>query len=266
MSTSSPGWCPSWPAGTTSSPSARTSEVEHPGATGQRRGDHGAADHAQAHPHPVVHAERGGQLAGQPGPGPRAAARRRALQFGQQRLGEDVEGQRGGHRVARRAQHRCAVHHAEHHRVTRPHRDAVDRQRAELGHDLGGVVVPASARPGDDDKQIAGGDGRARPPWPARPGRPARSAARAPRSRPRGPGRSASASWCRGSRRGRSACRPAAPRPRWAARLPPAGGGRAVRVAPAAAAAATSTARSRCPSGSSSSAVLTSSPIDRTCW
>ena len=37
-------------------------------------------------------------------------------------------------------------------------------------------------------------------------------------------------------------------------------------VAPAAAAAARSTARSRCPSGSSSSAVLTSSPIERTCW
>jgi len=36
-------------------------------------------------------------------------------------------------------------------------------------------------------------------------------------------------------------------------------------VAPAAAAAARSTARSRWPSGSSSSAVLTSSPIDRTC-
>jgi hypothetical protein len=37
-------------------------------------------------------------------------------------------------------------------------------------------------------------------------------------------------------------------------------------VAPAAAAAARSGARSRCPSGSSSSAALTSSPIDRTCW
>ncbi len=37
-------------------------------------------------------------------------------------------------------------------------------------------------------------------------------------------------------------------------------------TAPAAAAAATSTARSRCPSGSSSSVALTSSPIVRTCW
>ena len=37
-------------------------------------------------------------------------------------------------------------------------------------------------------------------------------------------------------------------------------------VAPAAAAAATSTARRRWPTGSSSSAALTSSPIERTCW
>ena len=45
MSTSSPGWCPSCPHRHDQQPVGADQGGEHPGATGQRRGDHGAADH-----------------------------------------------------------------------------------------------------------------------------------------------------------------------------------------------------------------------------
>ena len=266
-STCSPAWWPSWPAGTTSSPSARTSEVSTPGAARQRGGDHRAADHAQPHPDPVVHAERGGELAGQPGRGPRPLARRRARQLGEQRLGEDVEGQRRGHRVAGRAEHRRAADHAR----ARPGGPAGPRRRAR----------PAS---------------RARPP-PGRCSRPGprwSPATMISRSQSADRGGDRVGDAVRVVRLDRQAVRlaaglaglggqhqrvrvddlagggrprrSAAPRPR-SAGSPPPGRRRTSRcVAPAAAAAARSVARSRWPSGSSSSAALTSSPIERTCW
>ena len=52
----------------------------------------------------------------------------------------------GGDRIAGRAEHRACRrvgHRAQHHRVPGPHRDAVHRERADLGHDGGGVVVAA---------------------------------------------------------------------------------------------------------------------------
>jgi hypothetical protein len=85
---------------------------QHPGPARQRGGDRDAAHQPEPDPHPVVQAERGGQLAGQPGAGPRALARRRAGQFGEQRLGEDVEGQRGRHGIAGGAEHRGAADRA----------------------------------------------------------------------------------------------------------------------------------------------------------
>ena len=144
-----PAWCPSTPAGTTSSPSARTSEVSTPAPRGSGVATIVAADDAEPHPHPVVHAERRGELAGQPGGGPRPLPRRRAGQPGEQRLGEDVEGERGRHRVAGGAEHRRPPDDAEHHRVPGPDRDPVHREGPGRGHDPRGVVVPPGARPGD---------------------------------------------------------------------------------------------------------------------
>ena len=106
---------------------------QHAGAARQRRGHDLAADPPEPDPDPVVRAERGGQLAGQPGGGRRALARGGALERGQQRRGEDVEGQRGRDRVAGGAEHRGAAStDAEHDRVPGPHRDAVHGERAAL--------------------------------------------------------------------------------------------------------------------------------------
>ena len=134
---------------------------EHAGAARQRGRDHRPAHLAQPHPHPVVHAERGGQLAGQPRPGPRPAAGHGSLQLSQQGRGEDVEGQRGRYRVAGCPENRRAFDDAQDHRMARPDRDAVHGQGAELGHDPGGVVVAARARARHDDQQVAGGHGGA---------------------------------------------------------------------------------------------------------
>ena len=161
ISTCSPGWWPSWPGRDDQQPVGADQRGQHARAARQRGGDHRAAHHAQPHPHPVVHAERGGELAGQPGRDPRAPAGGGALQLGQQRLGEDVEGQRGGHRVAGCAQHRRAADHPEHDRVARPDGDAVHRQGPELGDHPGRVVVAARARARHDDEQVTAGDGGA---------------------------------------------------------------------------------------------------------
>ena len=82
-----------------------------------------------------------------------------ALQSRQQRGGEDVEGQGGGHRVPGRPEHGCRVHGAEHDRVPRAHGDAVHREGARSVHDGGGVVVAAGARAGHHDHEVAAGRG-----------------------------------------------------------------------------------------------------------
>ena len=135
--------------------------------------------------------------------------------------------------VAGRAEHRGrrrAVHHAEHDRVPGPHRHAVHRERADLGHDRGGVVVAARrssrrSRPRGRDLAAAvahrGGDlGRARR---------ARPRSGAPRSPPPRPGPRASASSCRAARPRRARSRPAGSRRRSGSRPRPAGGGRPAR-------------------------------------
>ena len=48
---------------------------QHAGAARERRGHERAADPAEPHPHPVVHAHRRGELAGQRAPGPAGARR-----------------------------------------------------------------------------------------------------------------------------------------------------------------------------------------------
>ena len=134
-----------------------------PAPRGQRGGDELPADAAEPHAHPVVHAHGGGQLAGEPRPRNRRLGRRRALEPGEQRRGEDVEGERRGDRVAGRAEDRRAASsdHAEHHRVARPHRHAVHGERSDLGHDRGRVVVAARARAGDHDHEVRPRGGRA---------------------------------------------------------------------------------------------------------
>src|ERR1022692_1566897 len=135
--------------------------AEQAGAARQRGGYHRAAHHPQAHPYPVIHAERGRELACQPRPGPRPPPGCGSLHIGEHRRGEDIEGQRGGHRIARGTENGRAVDHAQHHGVAGAHRDAVYRQGAELSHDPGGVVVAAGARACHDDQQIAAGHGGA---------------------------------------------------------------------------------------------------------
>jgi hypothetical protein len=83
-STSSPGWWPSRPAGTTSRPVGTHERREHAGARGS--GVATSRRHApEAHAHPVVHAQGRGELARQPRADARAFARRSALQGRQQR-------------------------------------------------------------------------------------------------------------------------------------------------------------------------------------
>jgi hypothetical protein len=131
---------------------------QHACAARQRGRDHRAAHHAQPHPHPVVHAQGGSELAGQPRGDARAPARGGALQLGEQGLGEDVKCQRRGHRVAGRAEHGSAVDSAENHRVAGPDGDAVHGQHPEVGHHPGRVVVAARARAGHDDEQVTAGN------------------------------------------------------------------------------------------------------------
>jgi hypothetical protein len=83
------------------------------------------------------------------------------LQRGEQRRGEDLEGERRGHGVARRAEHRRGVHGAEDDRVAGPHRDAVHGERAGARDDPGGVVVAPRARTGDEHHQVGAGSGLA---------------------------------------------------------------------------------------------------------
>ena len=73
MSTSSPAWWPSTSVGTTSSPSARTSEVSTPAPRGSGEATSAVADAAEPDPDPVVGADHRDELARQPRPGLRAA-------------------------------------------------------------------------------------------------------------------------------------------------------------------------------------------------
>ena len=108
-STSSPAWWPSRPAGTTSSPSARTSEVRTPAPRGSGVATTCPADPTQPHPYPVVRCPRvDASLRASRAVRGAPSGRRGALQLGQQRGREDVEGQRCRHRVAGCAQHRGA--------------------------------------------------------------------------------------------------------------------------------------------------------------
>ena len=133
---------------------------QHPGTARQRRGHQGTADGTEPDPHPVVHAERRCELAGQPGRHPRPLARRRAGQLGEQRYREDVERERRRYRVAGRAEHRGLPDDPEHDRVPGPDGDPVHGQHAFRRHYLRRVVVPPGTGPGDHDQQIAPGGGR----------------------------------------------------------------------------------------------------------
>ena len=129
----SPAWWPSTPAGTTSRPSARTSEVSTPApraaaAWPRRRRRPARAGPGPSRPMPM----RRRQLAGQPSGGRRALARGGTFERGQHRCGEDVEGQRGRDRVAGGAQDRggrIACDGAQNDRVTGPDGDPVHGER-----------------------------------------------------------------------------------------------------------------------------------------
>ena len=240
---------------------------EHARAARQRRRDEVAADAPEAHAHPVVHPHRRRELARDPRSGPRVLGRRRALERGEHRRGEDVEGQRGRDRIAGRPEDRGRPDRAHDDRMARADRDAMDGERPE---------------PLDDARRC---------------GRRARRSTRRRRSRGRRvsaasrtaaairSGSSGSDLRAHGLAARRLGLRREHERVRVedhagrrvgadradlvagrAARRRRGGGGRATSTAPAAAAAATSTARRRWPSGSSSSPALTSSPIERTCW
>ena len=155
--TCSPAWWPSTPAGTTSRPSARTSEVSTPAPRGSGVATMSPPTPPEPDPDPVVGADGRGQLAGQPGGGRRPLPRGRTLERGQHRRGEDVEGQRGRHRVAGGARATgwpVAGDGAQHDRVPGPHGDAVHGQRAGGRDHARGVVVAPGARPGDEDHQV----------------------------------------------------------------------------------------------------------------
>ena len=139
---------------------------EHSGAAGQRGGHVPFPNPAEAHPHPVVRAHRGGQLAGERGPGARQVGRRRALQPREQRGGEDVEGERGRDGIAGRPQDRgggarVGASGAEHHRVAGLDRHAVHGEHAHLLDHRRGVVVAARARAGDNDHEVGAAGRRA---------------------------------------------------------------------------------------------------------
>ena len=73
----------------------------------------------------------GRELARDPRRAPRVLGRRGALEGGEQRRGEDVERQRGRHRIAGRTEDRRRPDRAHDDRMAGPHRDAVDGERAE---------------------------------------------------------------------------------------------------------------------------------------
>src|SRR4051794_26043677 len=166
-STDSPAWWPSNPAGTTSRPSARTSDVSTPAP----RGSGVATSSPPTRPSrtrtqssmPIDDAylrarrawARGRRvLAGGGGRGRGALGRGRALERREGRRGEDVERQRGGDGVAGSAEHGRGVDGAEDDGMPRPHRHAVDGQGAEPFDDRRRVVVAAGARAGDDDDDV----------------------------------------------------------------------------------------------------------------
>ena len=222
---------------------------EHAGAARQRRRDELAADASEPDAHPVVHAHRRGELAGEPRPGLRALGRSRALERREQRRGEDVEGQRGRDRVAGGAEDRRGVDGAEHDRMARAGRPRRGRQ----------------ARRAARRRRRCGRRARRSTPRRRSRGRRARRRrARRPRSRRDRRGRSRSAT---PSHPTASAC--ATSMSELVSRITPGAGsvptGRisspvgstattgarwtSTSMAPAAAAAATSTARRRCPVG-----------------
>ena len=241
---------------------------EHAGAA-RKRGRHELpADAAEPHADPVVHAHRRGELAGESRLRDRGLGRRRALQPGEQRRGEDVEGERRRDRVAGRAEDRgpgVAVDDPEHDGMpgltatpctasvpasattaavwsSRPALEpAITITRSDLAAAVRTAATICSGTSGATSKR-----------WASQPAASACAASitefvsgssPSPSSEPTG--RSSSPvgiTVTTGRRRTTSS------------------------VAPAAPAAATSTGRSRWPAGSSSSAALTSSPIERTCW
>ena len=225
---------------------------EHAGAARQRRRHELAADAAEPHAHPVVHAHRRGELAREPRAGARALGRRRALEGGQQRRGEDVERQRGRDRVAGRAEHR----RARRPRRARPGGRAGPPRRGpracpSRSTTARRVVVAPGARPGDRRSRgrrasrrrarrraIASGSSGTislRHAVAARPPRPAPTSMSELVSRIT-PGR-------------RIACRPGGSRRRSGSTATTGRRRTSTSTAPAAAAAATSTGRSRWPVG-----------------
>ena len=90
------------------------------------------------------------------------APRGGALERGQHRRGEDVEGQRGRDRVAgalRGIGVAGSPATAQHDRVPGTHGDAVHGQGAGGRDHARGVVVASGARPGDQDHQVGVGGG-----------------------------------------------------------------------------------------------------------
>ena len=127
---------------------------QHAGSPGQWSGDDLALDPTESDPDPVVHTENGRQLAGEPGGGQRSLPWGGAFEFGQQGDGEDVEGEGGGDREARRAEDRRGPDGSQHDRVSGPDGDAVHGEGPGGGDHPGGVVVPAGTGPGDEDDQV----------------------------------------------------------------------------------------------------------------
>ena len=143
-------------AGTTSSPSARTSEVSTPAPARQRRRHEPAADAPEPHAHPVVGTERRGQPAREPGasragarPAPSPPARRAAASA------KMLERQRGGDRIAGRAEH-AACRPTPPSTTGWPGRTATPWTSSSPARsiDRGRVVVAAGARPGDHDHEV----------------------------------------------------------------------------------------------------------------
>ena len=206
--------------------------------------------------------------------GRRPLPRGRALERGQQRRGEDVEGQRGRDRVAgapsigvRASGWPDRRRRAQHDRVPGTHGDAVHGQRAggrdhaarcsrRVRRSSPAMTITRSASTAASRTAAAISSGSSGT-IAVRPGLAADLAR---------PARRASASWCRRSRPGQVGADRADLVAGRDDHHPAACGAPRSSTRPAAAQAATSTGRSRWPSGSSSSVALTSSPIERTCW
>ena len=142
----------------------------------------------------------------------------------------------------------------------------MDGERSHRRDHLGRVVVAARARAGDHDHEVRS---RGRRPHRLRDllrhvGRdlePVRLAARR-----LGLGGEHQRRSCRAARRPSARSRPDGARRPWGSRSQPAGAAPPARSRPRRPRPPRRPARSRWPAGSSSSAALTSSPIDRTCW